>query len=319
MDFAEQAESIPDVYNDMMEPVSNELVTILDALGHEDSFAIFMYVEKGIKSSKLAIEELGLTQKRFYSRLKDLIEVGLVEKIEGEYRHTTFGGIFFKIGYSLLEMIENKEQIELLEKIRASSSLPDSELNKIQSVVSKNFKDVSGLFNMVFLSEKQGNVEAFSNYDKLVERLVEEIKASKHTVLLASRYIDNKVIDSIFKSGNQGVKSRVIMAKENLENKINKLSMLLSPSLVLSLLEYFNDPDLDEIIRDGIVPFNFCIIDKNHCFFELPSVGSHNFSLAFFITDEEIGERFTKIFNILWESAESKSVPEFFKMLNEMK
>jgi hypothetical protein len=108
------------------------------------------------------------------------------------------------------------------------------------------------------------------------------------------------------------------MAKENLENKINKLSMLLSPNLVLSLLEYFNDPDLDEIIRDGSVPFNFCIIDKNNCFFELPSVGSQNFSIAFYITDEEIGERFTKIFNILWESAESKSVPEFFQMLNKI-
>ena len=126
MGFAEQTESIPDVFDNLTETVSNELVVILDALGHEDSFAIFMYIEKGIKSSKLAIEELDLTQKRFYSRLKDLIEVGLVEKVEGEYRHTIFGGIFFKIGYSLLEMIENKEQIELLEKIRASSSLPDS-------------------------------------------------------------------------------------------------------------------------------------------------------------------------------------------------
>lgn len=318
MDFATEAEAIPDVFENTTVAAFNEMVKILDALGHEDSLAIFMYTEKGIKSSKGAIEELGLTQKRFYSRLKELIEVGLIEKREGEYQHTTFGSIFFKIGFSLLEMIENKDQIELLEQIRASSSLPNSELDKIQSVVSKNFRDMSGLFDMVFLSEKQRKVEVLATYDRLAEKIVEEIKASQESIFLASRYLDNKVIDSMFKAGTRGLKNKVIMAKENLEDKVNKLQLLLSPGLVMSLLEYFSDPDLDDLLRDGNVPFSFCIMDGRHCFFELPSMGNNDFSIAFFVDDEEIGERFTKMFNALWESAEAKSVPKFFQMLNKI-
>jgi hypothetical protein len=108
------------------------------------------------------------------------------------------------------------------------------------------------------------------------------------------------------------------MAKENLEDKVNKLQMLLSPGLVMSLLEYFNDPDLDDILRDGNVPFSFCIMDGRHCFFELPSMGNHDFSIAFFVDDEEIGDKFTKMFYTLWESAAAKSVPKFFQMLKKI-
>jgi predicted transcriptional regulator len=319
MDYVAETESFPDIFENTTVTAFNEMVRILDALGHEDALAIFMYAERRIKSSKLAIEELGLTQKRFYSRLKELIEVGLVEKSEGEYRYTTFGNIFFKIGFSLLEMLENREQIELLEKIRVSSSLPNSEVDKIHSVVSKSFRDMSGLFDMVFLSGKQRKVEVLPSYERLVERIVEEIKVSKEEILLATRYIDNKVIDSMFKAQTKSIKSKVIMAKENLEDKVNKLQLMLSPGMVMSLLEYLNDPDLDDLVRDGNVPFSFCIMDGKHCFFELPSMGNHDFSIAFFVDDEEIGERFTKMFNTLWESAEAKSVPKFFQMLSKIR
>lgn len=319
MDYVAETESLPDIFENTTVTAFNEMVRILDALGNEDALAIFMYTERGINSSKLTIEELGLTQKRFYSRLKELIEVGLVEKSEGEYRYTTFGNIFFKIGFSLLEMLENREQIELLEKIRVSSSLPNSEVDKIHSVVSKSFRDMSGLFDMVFLSGKQRKVEVLPSYERLVERIIEEIMASKEEILLATRYIDNKVIDSMFKAQTRNVKNKVIMAKENLEDKVNKLKLMLSPGLVMSLLEYLNDPDLDDLARDGNVPFSFCIMDGRHCFFELPSMGNHDFSIAFFVDDEEIGERFTKMFNSLWESAEAKSVPKFFQMLGKIK
>jgi predicted transcriptional regulator len=316
MDFVSEAESIPDIFENTTVAAFNEMVKILDALGHEDALAIFMYTEKGIKSSKVAIEELGLTQKRFYSRLKELIEVGLIDKNEGEYHHTTFGNIFFKIGFSLLEMIENKDQIELLEKIRTSSSLPTSEVTKIQSVVSKNFRDMSGLFDMVFLSEKQRKVEVLQTYDKLVEKLAEEIGTSKDYIQLASRYVDNKAIDSLFKAMNRGVNTKGIIAKENLEDRFNKLELLLSPSLMLSMIQLFSDPEIGDTMREGNVPFSFCIVDGKNCFFELPSMGNHDFAIAFFVEDEDIGARFTKMFNSLWEMSEAKAIPKFLQMLN---
>jgi hypothetical protein len=71
-------------------------------------------------------------------------------------------------------------------------------------------------------------------------------------------------------------------------------------------------------MRDGNVPFSFAIIDQEHCFFELPSFGNNDFTIAFYVVDNEIGEKFIKMFTTLWESADKKSIPKFFQMLNKI-
>jgi DNA-binding HxlR family transcriptional regulator len=312
MDIATESEYIPDQLVDTSGAAFGSMVKILDALGNQDALSIFIYVENGMTSSKLAIQELGLSQKRFYSRLKELIDVGLIEKNEGTYRYTTLGKIFSKIGYSLLDVLENKEQFELLERLRENSSLTSSDFNKITSVVSKGSTDVSGIFNMIFLSEKQGKVEVLPSYERLVERLIEETQVAKEKIILASRYIDNKVIDSTMQAVKNGVNFQVLMAKEHLEDKLNKLQLLLSPGLVFSMLEFFTDPNLDDYMRDGNVP------DGSRCFFELPSFGNNEFTIAFYVVDKEIGSKFIKMFTTLWETADTKSIPKFFQVLNKI-
>jgi len=318
MDIASETDYVPDHLLGTSVAAFGSMVEILDALGNQDALSIFIYVEKGMTSSKVAIQELGLTQKRFYSRLKELIDVGLIEKDEGGYQYTTLGRVFSKIGYSLLDVLENKEQFELLEKLRDSSSLTSAEVDKITSVVSKGSADVSGIFNMIFLSEKQESVEAIHAYGLAMDKLVEEIIGSEKTIFLASRYIDSKVIDAQLKASKRGVLARVLMAKEHLEDKVNKLQLLLSPSLMLSILDFFNDPELDEFMRDGNIPFSFCIIDGERCFFELPSFGGNEFTIAFFVIDKIIGDKFTNMFSVLWESAEKKEVPSVLQMLKKI-
>ena len=318
MGIATETEYVPDHLVGTSVEAFGNLVEILDALGNQDALSIFIYVGKGMTSSKLAIQELRLSQKRFYSRLKELIDVGLIEKNEEGYQYTTLGRVFSKIGYSLLDVLENKEQFELLERLRVSSSLTSSDFNKISSVVSKGSTDASGIFNMIFLSEKQGKVEVLPSYESLVDKLVVGIGGAENSIYLASRYIDNKVIDSMIKASKKKIPARVLMAKEHLEDKVNKLQLLLSPGVILSMLEFYSDPNLDEIMRDGAVPFSFAIVDEEHCFFELPSFGNNAFTIAFYVVDNEIGAKFTKMFSTLWETADKKSIPKFFQMLNKI-
>ena len=313
-----ETEYIPDHLMGTSVATFGSMIKILDTLGNQDALSIFIYVEKGLISSKVAIQELGLTQKRFYSRLKELIDVGLIEKHEGGYQYTTLGRISSKIGYSFLNILENKEQFELLVGLRDNSSLTSSEFNKISSVVSKGSADVSGIFNMIFLSEKQGKVEVLHSYERLVEKLVERIQGADHSILLASRYIDNKVIDSMIRASKKGVLARVLMAKEHLEDKVNKLQLLFSPGNILSMVEFFSDANLDEIMRDGNVPFSFAIVDEEHCFFELPSFGNHDFTIAFYVVDNEIGDKFTEMFSTIWENADKKPIPRFFQVLSKI-
>ena len=316
MGIAAEIEYIPENILGTSTAAFGSMVRLLDVLGNQDALAIFIYVENKISSSKIAIQELELTQKRFYSRLKELIDVGLIEKNEGLYQYTTLGRIFSKIGYSLLDILENKDQFELLEKLRDSSSLSTTDFEKITSVVSKGSNNLSGIFNLLFLSENQ-KVDVFSSNERLVEKLVEVIDGSEETICLASRDLDNKVIDSITKVSAKGVLVRVIIAKEHLEEKISKLKLLLSPGAILSMLEFFSDPNLDEIMRDGNTAFSFAIIDEKHCFFELPSKDNNDFMIAFYVVDNEIGNKFCTMFSDLWDTADTKSILNIFQMLNK--
>ena len=70
---------------------------IIDALSHEDAIKIFIYAKDGITNSTMAIKKLGLTQKRYYTRLKQLLEAGLLEKREDGYWHTVLGNILYQL------------------------------------------------------------------------------------------------------------------------------------------------------------------------------------------------------------------------------
>ena len=86
----------------------------------------------------------------------------------------------------------------------------------------------------------------------------------------------------------------------------------------MSMVEFFSDANLDEIMRDGNVPFSFAIVDEEHCFFELPSFGNHDFTIAFYVVDNEIGDKFTEMFSTIWENADKKPIPRFFQVLSKI-
>ena len=54
---------------------------MFSALSSVDALNIFYAAEDGIESSTQTIKELNLTQKRYYTNLKRLIDAGLVERV----------------------------------------------------------------------------------------------------------------------------------------------------------------------------------------------------------------------------------------------
>jgi len=76
------------------------------------------------------------------------------------------------------------------------------------------------------------------------------------------------------------------------------------------MLEYFSSAELEDQMREYKIPYNFCIIDGNKCFFELPNMRESTFSLAFFIIDKEIGSKFSLYHDAIWEVSEKISIPK---------
>jgi len=157
-----------------------ELVKILNALGNEDALAIFLYTNNGISSSKEAIQTLGLTQKRFYSRLKDLIDNKLVEKVEGEYRHTALGRILCDLGLSLEELLINKEKLEIINQLNRAN-ISEEEKQGLMELFSLD------------LSGGTDKIRVITSFEDLVNITVETIDNAEKRLELATQYIDNRI------------------------------------------------------------------------------------------------------------------------------
>lgn len=291
-----------------------QCIDIFSTFANLDTMRIFLLAEKGISNSNKAIKELDLTPKRYYSRLKALVDSGVLEKVNGVYAYTPVGEMLHSLGLSLINLVDNKQKIGLLLNLSKSEALSDEERQKINSVIiGKN--DMGLVLGSMIQRIPQKKVEKISDYKELVETLAHAIASSKKSVLLASRYFDLWVVDECLKAQERGNELRVLLSKETMSNKINTLRMMLSPKLIMKVLEISKENKVEDILREIELSFSFCIIDGSECFFEFPSVGGE-FSIAFKLKDNETSKKFTQLFNSTWESRDVNKAPTLLKEIS---
>lgn len=62
---------------------------LLSILSNKDNFTIFLFASgDGLKADSSILGKLGLTRIRHYTRLRQLMEAGLINKSVGSYSHT---------------------------------------------------------------------------------------------------------------------------------------------------------------------------------------------------------------------------------------
>lgn len=291
MDQTSEEESIPDYPIDVSMEAFADMVKILDALGNEDSLAIFLFAQEGIQSSKDAIQVLGLTQKRFYSRLKDLLENKLLEKVEGEYRHTLLGKIVYDMGISLETILKNQEKLKIMNQMSKAKDLTDNER-----------KELMHIFNIDISSPLKG-ARMVDSFDELVSITVNMMEGADEEIMMATQYIDQRVIDTGFKVIEKGVKIKGIVAQPDQFTHIMKilLSIISNPKQISFLTNYLKSPDFE--VRFTSIPYTFIVADKKKSMIELKNPITNQFQFAFVIESEKFSEKLAFVFESLWETA----------------
>jgi predicted transcriptional regulator len=108
---------------DIISSVSNEVGLLLfEAIATSDNH-----------DSDMLITKFGLTNRQFYPTMKRLMDVGLVKRINGKYRLTTFGKVVFR------SVAKVKFAIEIYSKLKAIDSHEDS--NDVRSEEYKKLID----------------------------------------------------------------------------------------------------------------------------------------------------------------------------------
>jgi len=285
--------------------INGEVAPIFRVLSNPDSIKILYCASDGIENSTYTTEELGLSQKRYYTRLKALLDSGLIKKKEGFYRQTALGRMMYDHFLPAMgKAIDAKDELELIDQIKGT----DLEQSVIKRILGKlgipDFTDST-------------NVKAIDNYESMVVDVIDLFDSAKESIILASNHLDVRVLDANFRSIERGVKNRFLIGTELLSSKLQQLKMMLSPKFTMAMMSIISNPiDMNEIARVADIPYSFCVVDGHHNLIEISDPLNERFILALSIDDRGIAEKLTKFYEMIWKAGEKHSV---LKLLSSFK
>lgn len=278
---------------------NEELAALFRAMSKPGTIGILILAGRGIANSTHAIEELGTTPKRYYSRLNDLLEAGLVKKREGVYRQTALGGIIqSRIFPTILKACEYKDRLGILEQIEGTPF--EHEIRRV-------------LANELDLLELMGStrISIMDDYEALAIEAVDLYDSAEESVLLASNYFDVRVMEAFLRAKDRGIENRVIVGKRSLSSKMKSLKTILSFTFTKALISFAsNTVDLKKTVRYTDLPYTFCVVDGHLNVIEISNLINERFIVALSIDDEVVGEKLTEFYELLWEVGEFHSAIE---------
>jgi len=271
----------------------DDMLRILSTLSSTDALAIFLYAKDGIPSSKKAITQLRLTQKRFYIRLKSLIDVNLIEKTEKGYRYTTLGTIVFNLGNKLMPILENKARLVVMDKISQIDALSPQEMYKIAEVLSLE----------ELIGDLVHEIKIVDTFEKAVINVVNLVNKAENSIYFASKYFDIKVSEACMISIQRGVSSYFIVdGQDQFSNAFQVIkSVVKNPSYIKTMLQYLKISKF--FCRSANLPYTFMIIDGKYAMLEVPKPFTNTFSLSFFFNSELLCKKLMDNFNTIWNNA----------------
>ncbi len=285
--------------------INGELATLLRLLSKPDALKILYRAETGIGNSTHTREELGITQKTYYSRLKELTDAGLVKKKDGVYRQTALGGMVYdRFLPALGKASDAREELEFLVGLEGI---------EIDSGVRKRILDELEIPSFA----ESSKIKLLGDYEALAIEAIDLYDSAEESVLLATNYLDVRVIEATLRTVDRGVTNRAIMGKNTTSSKIQRFRAMLSLTFTKALINFAsNIAELKDTIRFADIPYTFCIVDGCHSIIEFSNPLNDSFILALSIDDRGVAEKLTKLYEMLWETGEVQST---LKVLDSLK
>ena len=254
-------------------PLYAKVASIFEALGDPDALKILDQAEKGFKSGRANIKDLNLTQRKYYRNLKKLIDVGMIAHSEDKYRLTRLG-----------ELLHNNVISDISSLLLVKQNYPEI----IQKIGSRS------------------DLTVIDDYKNLIKILESAIDNSKTEILLATRYFDLGVIQSLVYALDRNVKLRTITSEKIDFAAFIKLSGGFLRNIRPSLMKFSLGAGSN--YRTGSVPLSFTVIDQDIAIFEIPN---DHFKMAFVTTDKKTLKLLSTFFGELWNRSPKLRLPTF--------
>jgi hypothetical protein len=274
---------------------------IHSALSNGDSLRIFNLAVDGIDASTSVLEKHQFTKKRYYGRLKELVDLGLIFKENGEYRHTSLGTMVFE------NQVKNLEQIlvgryDADARNTSNGPLHTGHDGKLSAELIENLETSTGVANLK-------PVKFFDTWNELSMHVAIKIETMKKELFVATRYVDFRTADSALRVAQRGCKVNILHSNRNgLSTKLQLMGNLMTHPKALSVFkELTTNPNV--VLREATIPFSFLVIDEKNVGIEIVNPEDpYSFFFGLEFDNEDLARKLISHFSEISRNAERDSI-----------
>ncbi len=279
--------------------ILSQLTEVLSVLSKNDALTIFLMANEGIKSELDTPTKIGLTKKQYYTRLKQLVDLGLITKNNESYIQTAFGRVVYqKHIIGLTNNIKNSKYLQMVDVLKADPKFNDKDImefmSKVEPQVSSDLESSRKSFTVV------------SSYEDMVRKILEMVEFAQNEILLVTRFQNELIINSILKKASSGINVRVLADTNLVENYFEKEMPVKSDKNKKERENVVSNPYYPSRIDRRYVQVPFCvmIIDNKYVGLEIIDLSeSKKFKMAIFGEDVNLSSSMMPLFNSLWQKS----------------
>ncbi|WP_268541642.1 hypothetical protein [Candidatus Nitrosotenuis cloacae] len=295
---------------DVVEPQTLDRITeVLSILSKGDALEIFVLARAGLRSDLDTPTKIGLTKKQYYTRLKQLVDAGLLDKVHDTYTHTSLGRIVFqKHIVALAENIQNSKNLEIIDVLKKTPRFNDDDIASFLSKVGMQSD---------LLEASDGAADVTVSFDEMVRKVLSMIEFAQKEILLVTRFANEMIINALLKKANAGVTVRVLADVHLVEsyyrgedkvhsddaNREERVSVVSNP--------YYPSKVMRNYVK---IPFCAIIVDGKQVGLELVDLNEpQKLSATVFLSNMAVAAKIRGMFDQLWRKS-SPNPPQTSKV-----
>lgn len=288
---------------DSQEQIQTQLMRIYSALSNKDALRIFVLAASGIDASKSSLEKYQFSKKRYYVRLKELVDLGLISKNDGVYKQTPLGTVVYENEVKNLEkIILKKSSLEILNELTQRNSTDENMAMAISDLSEEVLKDLESSIGLSNLKP----IRLFRSWNELGDYVVEIVEKTQSEIYAATRYADFRTFDTIFRAAEKGYRANIIYGKNAVHST--------NPGLVDKLITPQETRRIfDQVIslpsasmRQAPLPYSFFVVDKLYVAIEMANPrGADTFFAGVGFESPSVASNLISQFNVIFANAQS--------------
>jgi predicted transcriptional regulator len=289
---------------------ASSIEQVFATLADRHSLNIIKMAYFGLKGSSISYEG-NISKKQFYSRLKRLRDLGVIEKRNSVYKTTTFGSLIYNGQVKALEdIMANYWNLKAVDVLKSRQDFPLPEKEKLIEEMIQN-SSLKSIVNGTHLS----GFSVIKDYNKLVLEVTRLLESAEKEVFLASRYHDPHFSKLMFhKIANEGLMMHLLDGlpdQISVENRVNAILRVPPNRETFEMVnKIIKSNRLD--LRKAKLSASFMVVDGTTVCYETTNYANpEQFTLAIsHYDDPHLAQRFISYYRTLVKDAKTSQFVE---------